>query len=101
MLYAAVTDDDMTAIVAKLVAMAKEGNLAAIREVLDRTTGKPQMLVEALDDSILVAAVEEVVRARLRAIAAEVQASIDRSKAKELSEGCEGQPLTLADDGPR
>jgi hypothetical protein len=37
----AVTADDLRAIVAKLVTMAKGGDLAAIREVLDRTLGKP------------------------------------------------------------
>ena len=37
----AVTDDDLQAIVAKLVEMAKGGDLRAMKEVLDRTLGKP------------------------------------------------------------
>lgn len=41
LLLESVTDDDLCAVIAKLVAMAKEGNLAAIRELLDRTLGRP------------------------------------------------------------
>ena len=36
----AVTDEDIKAICARLVAMAREGNVAAAREVLDRCLGK-------------------------------------------------------------
>lgn len=35
----AITEEDLGAIVAKLLEMAKAGNMAAIREVLDRTLG--------------------------------------------------------------
>ena len=38
----AVSDDDLQAIVTKLVEMAKGGDLRAMKEVLDRTLGKPQ-----------------------------------------------------------
>ncbi len=37
----AVGDDDLRAIVAKLVELAKGGDLAAIREVLNRAVGRP------------------------------------------------------------
>jgi hypothetical protein len=37
----AVTDDDMRAVVAALVAAAKRGESWAVREVFDRTVGKP------------------------------------------------------------
>src|SRR5260370_9205177 len=37
----AVTEDDLRAIVVKLVEQAKAGNLSAIREVLTRLVGKP------------------------------------------------------------
>ncbi|MFG0313127.1 MAG: hypothetical protein ACF8LL_02920 [Phycisphaerales bacterium] len=40
-LIAAVTDEDMEAVARKLVSMAKEGDVAAIRELLSRTLGKP------------------------------------------------------------
>ena len=40
-LVEAVTEDDITAIAQKLVEMAKAGDVAAIREVLNRTLGKP------------------------------------------------------------
>lgn len=40
-LLGAVSDDDLRAIVAKLVERAKTGDMAAIREVLDRLIGKP------------------------------------------------------------
>jgi hypothetical protein len=36
-----VTEDDMRAIAAKLVAMARGGNLPAIRELIERTLGRP------------------------------------------------------------
>ena len=38
----AVTPDDMRAIVSRLVELAKKGDVRAIKEVLDRTLGKPQ-----------------------------------------------------------
>jgi hypothetical protein len=37
----AITEDDLRAIVAILIAKAREGDAVAIREVLDRTIGKP------------------------------------------------------------
>ncbi len=40
-LLAAVTEDDMRAIVERLVRLAKEGDLAAIRELFLRTIGRP------------------------------------------------------------
>ena len=46
LLLDAVTDDDFTVVVAKLVEMAKGGNLAAIRDLLDRMTGRPKSTVE-------------------------------------------------------
>lgn len=36
----AVTDDDMEAIVSKLIALARSGNVPAAKEVLDRTLGR-------------------------------------------------------------
>jgi hypothetical protein len=36
-----VTEDDMRAVAAKLVQMARGGNLPAIKELLERTLGKP------------------------------------------------------------
>ncbi|MEZ4270158.1 MAG: hypothetical protein R3C68_01580 [Myxococcota bacterium] len=42
LLLNAVTDDELHAIVLKLVDLAKGGDLAAIREVLNRTVGKPE-----------------------------------------------------------
>ena len=36
-----VTEDDMRAVAAKLVQMARGGNLPAIRELLERMLGKP------------------------------------------------------------
>ena len=38
----AVTPDDMRAIVSRLVELAKGGDVRAIKEVFDRTLGKPQ-----------------------------------------------------------
>ncbi|MBL8860702.1 MAG: hypothetical protein JNK02_01720 [Planctomycetes bacterium] len=40
-MLAAVSPEDLHAVVAKLVDLAKGGNVPAIREVLDRTLGKP------------------------------------------------------------
>ena len=38
----AVSDEDLKTIVSQLVDMAKRGSLPAIKEILDRTIGKPQ-----------------------------------------------------------
>lgn len=71
-LLAAVTDDDIRAIVATLVAQAKGGDLAAIRELLDRLLGKPlagvavTMELEAPQDL-------DATRQRLAAIAARIE----------------------------
>lgn len=43
---AAVSDDDLRAVVAKLLELAKGGDLAAIRELLDRLLGKAAALIE-------------------------------------------------------
>ena len=40
-MLAAVSEQDMTAIIAKLVQLAKDGDVRAIKELLDRTLGKP------------------------------------------------------------
>ena len=41
-LLEAVTPEDIAAIIARLIEQAKGGDVRAIREVLDRTLGKPQ-----------------------------------------------------------
>jgi hypothetical protein len=41
MLLESVTPEDVRAVVAKLVDLAKSGDLAAVRELLDRLFGKP------------------------------------------------------------
>lgn len=56
-LYEAVTDDDLRAIVAKLVESAKGGDIAAAREVLDRLLGRPEPIdliarLEALESQL-------------------------------------------------
>jgi len=40
-LFETVTEDDMKAVAAKLVEMARAGELPAIRELLERTLGRP------------------------------------------------------------
>ncbi len=50
LLLDAVSNDDLRAVIAKLVEQAKAGDLAAIRELLDRIMGKPLAgLAVALD----------------------------------------------------
>lgn len=48
----AVTPDDLAAVMAKLVTLAKAGSVPAIREVLDRTLGKPVQadLIERIEE---------------------------------------------------
>ena len=50
-LLRAVTEEDMRALIAKLLELAKGGNVQAIKEVLDRCLGKPQEadLIERLE----------------------------------------------------
>ena len=45
----AVTDDDLRAVVSRLVELAKAGELPAIREFLDRVLGKSISSVEILE----------------------------------------------------
>ncbi|MBI4717157.1 MAG: hypothetical protein HY763_05075 [Planctomycetes bacterium] len=45
-LLEAVSDDDIRLVVEKLVELAKAGDLAAIRELLDRTIGRPAPVSE-------------------------------------------------------
>ena len=59
MVTEAVTDDDLRAVVAKLVELAKGGDLAAIRELLDRTIGKPVAAVAVVADTTSVVVVED------------------------------------------
>lgn len=40
-LLEAVTEDDLRAVVAKLIERAKAGDIAAVKELLDRTLGRP------------------------------------------------------------
>ena len=51
-LLSAVTIEDIRAVIAKLIEKAKGGDLAAIKEVFDRTLGKPVEtdLIERLDE---------------------------------------------------
>jgi hypothetical protein len=65
----AITEDDMLAIAQLLVAKAREGDLIAIRELLDRTIGKP---TKTLDPD------------RIEADAAAIAAELQRSKLREI-----------------
>ena len=68
----AVTDDDLRDIIATLVSQAKGGDLAAIRELLDRLIGKPTAAVAfevTTGETSLAAAPIEERRERLKAIA--------------------------------
>lgn len=46
----AVSERDLKAVVKKLLTLAKRGNIAAIRELLDRTLGKSATALEQLGD---------------------------------------------------
>jgi len=57
-LLQAVTTEDMATVVRKLIELAKDGNVQAIRELLDRTLGKAQEAdlierIEALEQRLL------------------------------------------------
>ena len=60
-MIAAVSDADMAAIVRVLVKEAMTGNIAAIKEVLDRTVGKSQPFADA-DDAAANGKLEIIVR---------------------------------------
>ena len=47
----AVSEDDLQAIVATLIAKAKAGNIMAAREVLDRLLGKPKASMDLTTDT--------------------------------------------------
>lgn len=46
-----VSDDDMKAVIRKLVAMALEGDILAIRELFDRVIGKPKQTHEVVSEA--------------------------------------------------
>ena len=52
LLLDSVTDDDLRQVVAKLVEMAKSGDMAAIRELFDRLFGRPTTPIVADIESI-------------------------------------------------
>jgi hypothetical protein len=63
-LIRAVSDDDVRAIVAKLVELAREGDIRAAQEVLDRTIGKPSQTdvlqrLEAVENAIAERSIHE------------------------------------------
>ena len=85
-LLAAVTEDDMRAIVLKLVEMAKGGDLKAIDLLLTRTLGKA--------DSGLLVAVQMNQQADLRDRYAVILARIKAEKAERAARGEVEEPLT-------
>ena len=64
-----VTDDDFKAVVGKLVAMAKAGDLAAIRELLDRVLGKSKGTVELAQAEITEAELDREIEDALEQLA--------------------------------
>ena len=64
-----ITDDDLRAIIAKLVEMAKGGDLAAARELLDRTIGKPKSTAEIEQAALVEAEIDAELNDALRELA--------------------------------
>jgi hypothetical protein len=67
-LLAAVTEDDIEAVVKKLIAMARDGSIAAIRELCDRVFGKATASIE-LSQAEATERIEELSDDQLMAIA--------------------------------
>ena len=76
-LLESVTADDMKAVVGKLVTMAKDGDLAAIRELFDRLLGKPMAAVQVEFGGGCDALTPEESRERLRSIGERLAAKAD------------------------
>lgn len=62
-LLQSVTEDDVEKVAKRLVALAKKGNIAAIRELLDRCLGKPQQNVDLSTGGGFMEVVERIVTA--------------------------------------
>jgi hypothetical protein len=62
-LYAAVTEEDLTEVVQALITKAKEGNIPAAKELLDRLLGRPPQAIElsGAEESITLADLQLVV----------------------------------------
>lgn len=83
----AVTEDDLRAVVAKLVGLAKCGDIAAIKLLLERTIGKPPQSIELVADVDLPRQeTSEEIHARLDAIAARIDAELAELAEQHLAE---------------
>jgi len=75
-LLAAVSVEDIRCVAQALVARAKDGDIGAIRELLDRTVGKPQPLMDteasepimSLTDAQIAAVAQSIARPPARAM---------------------------------
>jgi hypothetical protein len=81
LLLDSVSDDDLRAIIAKLVEMAKDGDLAAARELLDRMLGKPKSTVEIEQAELAEAEIDAELNNALHELAACGQAAHVGSRA--------------------
>ena len=69
MLLDSITEDDFRAVVAKLIAMAKAGDIVAIRELLDRALGKSKGTVELIQAEITEAELDKEIEYALGQLA--------------------------------
>ncbi len=74
MLLAEVGDEDFKAVARRLVELAKEGDLPAVRELFDRMLGKPKGSAELLEEEITTAELDEAIEHQLQLLATKRQA---------------------------
>lgn len=68
LLFDSVSDYDLRAIIGKLLEMAKAGDLAAAREILDHMMGKPKTTVEIEQAALAEAAIDAEIDRLLEAL---------------------------------
>ena len=66
LIHQCVTEEDFRQVIAKLLELAKDGDLAAIRELLDRMMGKPKSTIELQQRELSEAELDEEIAEALR-----------------------------------
>ena len=89
-LLATVTEQDVKDVIAKLVSMAKKGDRFAIRELLDRTLGKPKSSIDVQLSAMTEQQMDQEIERGLRELAVRGQARLSGPDSSATGNGSNG-----------